>query len=194
MPFDRWRELNADGVVIGTVQKTAPACASRCGCSTSRSASVGVRRGVQRLGGEPAALCAHDRGRDPPAQRALRGVARTKLTFNSDRDGRADERTVENRERKEIYISDYDGENQRQVTINRSLNINSVWSPDGRSIAYTSYRRGRPNIFISNIYAGHRLASSTKAERPELAAGVVARRHAARLQLDARRQPRDLRR
>jgi TolB protein len=53
-----------------------------------------------------------------------------------------------------VYVSDYDGENQRQVTTNRSLNINSVWSPDGRSLAYTSYRRGPPNIFIANIYEG----------------------------------------
>ena len=51
-------------------------------------------------------------------------------------------------------MSDYDGENQRQVTTNRSLNINSVWAPDGRSLAYTSYRRGAPNIFIANIYEG----------------------------------------
>jgi TolB protein len=62
--------------------------------------------------------------------------------------------TVENRTVKEVYIADYDGESQRQVTTNRSLNINSVWSNDGRSIAYTSYRRGAPNIFIANIYEG----------------------------------------
>jgi TolB protein len=62
--------------------------------------------------------------------------------------------TLEQRTVKEVYISDYDGESQRQVTTNRSLNINSVWSSDGRSIAYTSYRRGPPNIFIANIYEG----------------------------------------
>jgi TolB protein len=87
-------------------------------------------------------------------QRALRGVARTKLTFNSDRDGERMAGTVENRGVKEIYIADYDGENQRRVTTQRSLNINSTWSPDARSIAYTSYRRGAPTIFISNIYQG----------------------------------------
>ena len=87
-------------------------------------------------------------------QRALRGVARTRLTFDSDRDGERLAGTIENRGVKEIYISDYDGENQRRVTTQRSLNINPTWSPDGRSIAYTSYRRGPPNIFVSNIYQG----------------------------------------
>src|SRR5262249_15188966 len=47
-----------------------------------------------------------------------------------------------------------DGENQRRVTVGRTLNITPTWSPDGRSIAYTSYRRGAPNIFISNIFQG----------------------------------------
>jgi len=62
--------------------------------------------------------------------------------------------TIENRGVKEIYIADYDGDNQRRVTTGRSLNITPTWSPDARSIAYTSYRHGAPNIFISNIYQG----------------------------------------
>ena len=43
-------------------------------------------------------------------------MARTKLTFDSDRDGERMAGTVENRGVKEIYIADYDGENQRRVT------------------------------------------------------------------------------
>src|SRR5947208_1100278 len=62
--------------------------------------------------------------------------------------------TAENRGVKEIYISDYDGENPRRVTIGKTLNITPTWSPDGQSIAYTSYRHGAPNIFISNIFKG----------------------------------------
>jgi TolB protein len=72
----------------------------------------------------------------------------------SDRDGERMTGTVEKRDVKEIYIADYDGENQRRVTIGRTLNVFPRWSPNARSIAYTSYRRGAPNIFISNIYEG----------------------------------------
>ena len=65
------------------------------------------------------------------SQRQLRGVARTKLTFSSDRNKERVTGTVENRDVKEVYIGDYDGANQRRITVNRQLNITPVWSPDG---------------------------------------------------------------
>jgi TolB protein len=154
VPFDRWREVGADGVIIGTVQKSG----------TTIHVEVNlfdVKRRQSAFGkaydGSPAnpRLYAHTVSDElHQQQRALRGVARTKLTFASDRDGERMVGTVESRGIKEIYISDYDGENQRRVTVGRTLNITPTWSPDGRSIAYTSYRRGAPNIFISNIFQG----------------------------------------
>lgn len=154
VPFDRWRELNADGLIVGTVVKTDSGVRVEVRLFNVRSRQSAFSREYtgavanKRLYAHTIADELHQQ------QRALRGVARTKLTFNSDRDGERLGGTVESRSVKEVYIADYDGENQRRVTTNRSLNINSVWSPDGRSLAYTSYRRGPPNIFIANIYEG----------------------------------------
>jgi TolB protein len=153
VPFDRWREVNADGVVIGTVQNTGVGIRVDVRLFNVRTRQPAFSR---EYTGAVASrrLFAHQISDElHQQQRALRGVARTKLTFNSDRDG---ERMggVEGRGVKEIYISDYDGENQRRVTTQRSLNINSTWSPDSRSIAYASFRRGQPQILISNIYQG----------------------------------------
>jgi len=154
VPFDRWREVNADGVIIGTVQKTPTGVRVEMKLYSVRGRQASYSREYtgaitsKRLFAHQMADEIHQQ------QRALRGVARTKLTFNSDRDGDKMPNTVEKRGIKEIYISDYDGENQRRVTTQMSLNINSTWSPDGRSIAYASYRRIQPQIFISNIYQG----------------------------------------
>jgi TolB protein len=87
-------------------------------------------------------------------QANLRGVARTKLTFVSDRNRERVVGTVENRDVKEVYIADYDGSNQRRITVGRQLNVSPTWSPDARAIAYTSWRTGFPDIFISRIYEG----------------------------------------
>jgi TolB protein len=154
VPFDRWRELNADGVVIGTVQKTEAGVRIEVRLFNVRSRQSAFN---MEYSGSIAnvRVYAHTIADDiHKTQRNLRGVARTRLTFNSDRDGERLSGTVENRGSKEIYISDYDGENQRRMTVNRDLNNTSVWSPDGRSIAYVSWRRGPPNIFVSNIYSG----------------------------------------
>jgi len=153
VPFDRWRELNADGVVAGTVQKVGSRFQIQVRLFDIKTR--GQVFGKEYSGSSNARLYAHTISDDIHLQqRALRGVARTKLAFDSDRDGERVTGTVENRGVKEIYTADYDGENQRRVTTNRTLNINPAWSPDGRSIAYTSYRRGPPNIFVSHIYEG----------------------------------------
>ena len=154
--LDRWRELNADGVVIGTVQKSGAGIHVEIRVFNVKAgpSAAGFGKAYDGSAANPR-IYAHTFSDElHQQQRALRGVARTKLTFNSDRDGERMTGTVENRGVKEIYIADYDGANQRRVTTNRTLNVFSTWSPDGRSIAYTSYRRGPPNIFISNIFQG----------------------------------------
>jgi TolB protein len=93
-------------------------------------------------------IFAHQASDDIMTLTQYRGVARTKIAFVSDRDA------VPGRKTKEIYIVDYDGYNPRRVTVNRSLNILPNWSPDGRSLAYVSYRRGNPDIFLAAIYEG----------------------------------------
>jgi TolB protein len=152
IPFDRWRELNADGLIVGTVQKMSAGFRVEMKLFNVRTHQAVYPR---QYDGSNARLFAHTISDEiHKSQRALNGVARSKLTFDSDRDGEKMSGTVQSRSIKEIYISDYDGENQKRVTVGRTLNIAPRWSPDTRSIAYTSYRRGGANIFISNIFQG----------------------------------------
>ncbi len=156
VPFDRWRELGADGLVIGTVQKEGSGLKIQVRLFNVASQQAVFSREYTGSAGNPRAYAHTMADEIHQQQRALRGIARTKLTFSSDRDREKVTNTVENRDVKEIYIADYDGANQRRITVNRALNITPTWAPDGRSIAYTSYARGFPTLFISFIYEGRR--------------------------------------
>ena len=154
VPFDRWRELGADGVIIGTAQKTATGIRVEMRLYNVRARQSAYGREYTGSAANPR-IYAHTMADElHDSQRSLRGVARTKLTFISDRNREAVLATVEKRDVKEVFIADYDGASQRRITINRTMNLTPSWSPDGRSIAYTSYRSGGADILISNIFAG----------------------------------------
>ena len=48
---------------------------------------------------------------------------------------------------KEIVMADYDGAGSTPVTRNGSINLSPVWSPDARSLAFTSYKQGYPDLY-----------------------------------------------
>ena len=149
--FDRWRELNPDGLIVGTVEKTGAGIKVVMRLYKVSTKQMAYGREYNGSGANPRAYAHTIADEIHKSQRALNGVAQSKLTFSSDRDGLKITGTVQSRNAKEIYIADYDGERQTRVTVGGTLNAFPRWSPDGRSIAYTSWRHGPPNLFISNI-------------------------------------------
>ena len=117
-PFDRWRELNADGVVVGTVQKTGDRHPDR-GAAVQRPQPRESAFGKEYSGSAAnPRLYAHTISDEMHAQRgaARRRAHQADLRLRSRR--RADRgHDREPRRVKEIYIADYDGENQRRVTV-----------------------------------------------------------------------------
>ncbi|MFQ5902565.1 MAG: Tol-Pal system beta propeller repeat protein TolB [Candidatus Binatia bacterium] len=55
---------------------------------------------------------------------------------------------------KEIYIAHLDGSEKVQVTNNRTINLSPSWTPDGRSILYTSYKDGNPSLYLFDFFTG----------------------------------------
>ena len=56
--------------------------------------------------------------------------------------------------KKEIYVSDYDGANLRQVTKHGSVSILPAFSPDGTKIAYVSYKDRYQYIYVVELATG----------------------------------------
>lgn len=155
--FDRWRELGADGVVKGSVRRTGNTFQVEMRLFNVGRRAVALGRVYDNVTLRNPRSVSHAIADDiHQTQSGLRGVARTKLTFISDRDNERVVDTVETRTGSEVYVADYDGANQMRVTANRRLNVTPSWSPDSRSIAYSSYTRIHPQIIVSNVYQGTR--------------------------------------
>ncbi len=169
VPIDRWKELNADGVIVGTVQK-GPAGI------TVQVKLIQVASGKTAFGKEYSGSVANPRRYAHTIsdeiflqQLGLHGVARTKLAFSSDRPAELMKGPVKNRDIQEIYIVDYDGANPQRVTNSTTLNVAPAWSPDNQVIAYTSWRPSSAGSF--GVYQDIILSYITRGERTTPAGG-----------------------
>ncbi len=70
-----------------------------------------------------------------------RGPFTAKISFVSDVTGS-----------KEIYIMDYDGHNRVQVTNRKSTTMAPAWSPDGKSLIFSSVDKNSKNVKNHNLY------------------------------------------
>ncbi len=59
--------------------------------------------------------------------------------------------TAGRRSLKEVYISDFDGQNVSRLTNYRSITVSPSLSPNGKYLAYTSYKEGRPNLYVTDF-------------------------------------------
>jgi TolB protein len=163
-----WKSVGANILVTLEVQQNLTDFAAEArSFSVDGNSPIMSKRYAGRI--EPAnantfRAFAHQAADDILSLASIQGVTRTRLVFVSDRDYVSDPEHPDRR-RKELYISDYDGFNVRQVTVNKALSILPAWTPGGRGIIYTSYRNGDPQIFLSWIFEGRSVPNAT-GERP----------------------------
>jgi len=55
---------------------------------------------------------------------------------------------------KEIYIADYDGQNEKQLTSDKTIALLPRWSPQGDMICFNSYKDGSPMLYLKELLSG----------------------------------------
>ena len=71
------------------------------------------------------------------------GIAETRIAYISKVGGH-----------KEIFVSDYDGRNAKQVTKDASIVLSPDWSPKGTKLIFTTYRNKNPDVYIMDLKTG----------------------------------------
>jgi TolB protein len=80
-----------------------------------------------------------------------RGICETKIAFIRST-GRV----------KEVWVMDYDGMNPSQLTHDRSIALSPAWAPWGTELAFTTYKRGNPDIYLFDLRRGASYPFSTR--------------------------------
>ncbi len=81
------------------------------------------------------------------------GIAESKIVFI---------RTMKPRV-KELWIMDYDGSNQKQITHLNSICLTPAISQDGTQVAFTTYAKGNPDIMVFSLLTNKPLAFFNRA-------------------------------
>jgi TolB protein len=145
--YKQWLDIGAESVVLGKVLEEPGKISVEGRLYDNRQQQLVMGR---RYRGEPdtARSIAHRLGDEIVKQfTGQQGFFQTRIAFVS-QVGRG----------KEIFVMDYDGERIKRLTNNGSLNLNPSWSPDGKEIAFLSYRSGRPELVILSSSGGLRKA------------------------------------
>jgi TolB protein len=150
--FHDWSTIGAQALVKGTVERDGEGVVVEARLfDVVEGKQIGGKR--YRAGTDELRRLAH-RFADEIMQvlTGERGPFESRIAFASRRHGRF----------KEIYAMSPDAGDLRAVTRDGSIALAPSWSPDSRSLLFTSFASGNPSLFISDLGGDKRLLSSRR--------------------------------
>jgi TolB protein len=150
--FKDWSAIGAQALVKGTVERDGEGLVIEARLfDVVEGKQIGGKR--YRAGDDELRRVSH-RFADEIMQilTGERGPFESRVAFASRRRGRF----------KEIYAMSLDAGDLRPITRDGSIALAPSWSPDGRSILFTSFASGNPSLFITDLGGDKRLLSSRR--------------------------------
>ncbi len=141
---ERWRAIGAQFLLSGTVVRAGGQLVVEARLVDLVSGEFAFakryRAGISAVG-----VVAHTLANDlVQVFTGRQGPFLSKIAFISDRSGES-----------ELWIMDWDGSNQKQLTKHNALALAPSWSPDGKNLVFTSYLRGTPALYLLTPQEGY---------------------------------------
>lgn len=145
LSFPDWKMIGAEAVVIGKVEARGNQIVVEMRLYDSTLGNMMAGRRYSGPAGSYRGIGHKFANEILYAFTGVRGIFDTEIAFSAiPRGGR----------NKEIYIVGLDGQEVRKITENRSYNLFPRWSPNGKSLAYTSFKTGVPALYLRDLENG----------------------------------------
>ncbi len=133
----RWRSIGAQFLLSGSIVRAGGQVVVEARMVDLVSGEVALSKRY-RAGVSAVKVVAHSLANDVVKSFTGRpGPFLSRIVFVSDRSGSS-----------ELWVMDWDGSNPTQLTKHDSIAVGPAWSPDGQRIAFTSFLRGGPAIYL----------------------------------------------
>jgi TolB protein len=138
--FGNWRSIGVDLVAKGRLEATA--------------VEISLEAYLYETSDGSLLLAKRYRGKREDLRRIVHRLADDIVQAVTGEKGIMDTRVVfigGSGTKKDIYMADLDGANVKRLTNHRAMVVSPSVSPDGKYLAYTSYREGRANLYVVDL-------------------------------------------
>jgi TolB protein len=142
--YERWRSIGAQFLLTGTVVRAGGQLVVEARLVDLVSGEYAFAKRY-RAGLNATDVLAHTLANDLVKVFTGRpGPFLSRIAFISDRTGHS-----------ELWLMNWDGSDARQLTKHSSIAVGPTWSPDGTKIAFTSYLRNTPGLYLLTPQEGY---------------------------------------